>query len=403
MMPNTIQEQAQANVPMTQNNGNPFTIYNQTPAQGGYLPPVSNAYDQWRINPTPSFGTSPFPLPTGNGAIFTPNLPPVSGGGGTIPTLPGSNPATTPPTIPGNTPSNGVANPGVQFPVGSGGWMLGGPTYVQGGTGLNGTMNTGYTTPGFGMGIFGSGYNGMTPSNGSSSGFSLPNFNNLRMNPILGNIADFFLPGDAIQNGNVNWQNLGLGAVDQVTGLPVTWGLDRLANSNWAQNSDSSFARWLRGWDATNDSAALQEWYTANGYTGAPTGWLTGVFDGMNNNPVTIDNSNGLSDASHAALAAALNQIRNESQSAEQIYRQQGAGGLINRINPATGQRYTPGQINAISRTVSGGVGIGNAAAGAFGSHMANALQGEDARNAFAAMYWQALTAPVYQHVDGAN
>lgn len=400
-MPSTVQEQAQANTPMTPNNGNPFTIYNQTPAQGGYLPPVSNAYDQWRINPTPSYGSSPFPFPTGNGSVFTPSLPPITGGG-TLPTLPGTTP-TTPPAAPAAPPaSGGLKNPGVQFPVGSGGWMLGGPTYVQGSTGLNGTMNTGYTTPGFGMGLFGSGYNGMTSGSGGS-GFSMPNLNNIRMNPVLGNIVDFFLPGDAVQNGSINWQNLGLGAVDQATGLPVTWGLDRLANSSWGQNSDSSFARWLRGWDAVNDDAALQEWYRNNGYTGSPTGWLNGVFDNMSKDPLTIDNSNGLSDASHAALAEALNQIRRESQSAEQVYRQQGAGGLINRINPATGQRYTPGQINAISRAVDGGVGIGNAAAGAFGSRMASSLQGEDARNAFAAMYWAALTAPVYQHVDGAN
>lgn len=403
-MPTTTQEQAQANVPMTQNNGNPFTIYNQTPAQGGYLPPVSNAYDQWRINPLPSYSSSPFPLPSGNGSVFMPNLPPVTGGGGNIPTLPGTTPATTPPSIPASNNTSGPANPGVQFPVGSGGWMLGGPTYVQGGTGLNGTMNTGYTTPGFGMGIFGSGYNGMSPTTGQGgSGFNFGSLSNLRMNPILGNIADFFLPGDAVQNGNVNWQNLGLGVVDQVTGLPVTWGLDRLANSNWAQNSDSSFARWLRGWDAANDDAALQDWYRTNGYVGTPTGWLTGVFDGMNNNQLTIDNSNRLSNAANAAIDAALNQIRSQSVPPEQIYRQQGAAGLINRINPATGQRYTPSQINAISRAVSGGMGIGNAAAGAFGSRMANALQGEDARNAFAAMYWSALTAPTYQHVDGAN
>lgn len=44
------QSQAQANPPSWVNNGNPNTVYNQTPPEGGYIPPTSDAFGNWMIN-----------------------------------------------------------------------------------------------------------------------------------------------------------------------------------------------------------------------------------------------------------------------------------------------------------------------------------------------------------------
>jgi hypothetical protein len=380
------------------NNGNPNTVYNQTP-RGGFLPPVSNAYDEWRINPAPA--------QQGFGALL---YDPVSripfgglggGSGGTLPVLP-SGGATTPPTSTATTPvsvPSGPANPGVSFPIGSGGWMLGGPTRPTG-PGINyAGMNTGYTTPNFGMGISGTGFNGMRTGGAGTSGFSMPN---VSINRTLGNILDYILPGDAIQNGNVNWANLGLGVVDQYTGLPVTWGLDRLADSNWAQTSDSRFAEWLRDWNFSNEDAAIQQYYMDNGIIGAPTGWLTGAFDYLN----PANGGSGLPSSTTLSrdLASQLREqfLRNlQSHDPNEVYAREGAAGLLARINPATGARYTPAQINAISQQSGGpNIGIGNAAAGAMGSRFADVIQGDAARDAFRAMYMSQLMSPTQQVHD---
>lgn len=88
------QTTAQGAVPFNAQNGNPFTIYNQPLPQGGYLPPVTNAQDQWRVNPIPPAGPFDF---TGWGSYNTagpnmipinwaqppaPQAPPVTGGPG---------------------------------------------------------------------------------------------------------------------------------------------------------------------------------------------------------------------------------------------------------------------------------------------------------------------------------
>lgn len=41
---------AQSNTPSWVNNGNPNTVYNVTPAEGGYVPPQSNVMGDWSIN-----------------------------------------------------------------------------------------------------------------------------------------------------------------------------------------------------------------------------------------------------------------------------------------------------------------------------------------------------------------
>lgn len=41
---------AQSNTPSWVNNGNPNTVYNVTPAEGGYVPPQSNVLGDWSIN-----------------------------------------------------------------------------------------------------------------------------------------------------------------------------------------------------------------------------------------------------------------------------------------------------------------------------------------------------------------
>lgn len=41
---------AQSNTPSWTQNGNPNTVYNQTPPEGGYIPPRSNVMDDWAIN-----------------------------------------------------------------------------------------------------------------------------------------------------------------------------------------------------------------------------------------------------------------------------------------------------------------------------------------------------------------
>lgn len=107
-----VQTAAQTAVPFIPNNGNPFTVYNQPLPQGGYLPPVTNAQDQWRVNPVPT-QAAPFDF-TGwgsyntQGSPFTPVMPPaptpgpVTGG-------PGQQTPVTPPPAGGGGGGGGGA------------------------------------------------------------------------------------------------------------------------------------------------------------------------------------------------------------------------------------------------------------------------------------------------------
>ena len=385
-----LQTTAQNNVPFSANNGNPYTIYNQTPQQGGYLPPVSNAYDQWRINPMQSYGGGMMNMGTGNmggGSFPLVNLPNLNGGGGTLPVLPPNPNTGTPPVAPVTPPNvntgNGT-NPNM-YTIGSGGWMLNGPT-VLGMGGDNGSLNTSYTNAGFGL--FGSGYNGMNTGTGGAG--SNP-FSGMNLGGTLGNIADFFLPGDAYQTAGWNLGNLGLGIAGQQSGLPLTWLASRLADTNWAQTSDGAIATWLRNWNESNDLEAMQQYYNdpANGTRGAMEGWLAGAYTPADPNaPLTPEEQQ----AQHNRAMALFN-ARATGRSAEDIYRREGVLGL---------QRagYNPNQINAITGQgagVNGGMGIGLHASGAFTPGMANVLQGDAARGAFAALVQAQQMQPTYQ------
>jgi len=389
-----LQTTAQNNVPVSANNGNPYTIYNQVPQQGGYLPPVSNAYDQWRINPMLNQGGGMMNMGNTGGGGFPPfTMPNFNGGGGTLPVLPPNpNTGTSPPvTPPATTPNGGGSNPDM-YTIGSGGWMANGPT-VLGMGGNNGSLNTSYTNAGFGL--FGSGYNGMNtnPSTGSGSN----PFSGMNSGGALGNIADFFLPGDAYQTAGWNSGNLGLGVAGQLAGLPLTWLASRLADTNWAQTSDGAIATWLRNWNESNDLEAMQQYYNdpANGTRGAMEGWLAGAYEPADPNaPLTPEQQQAQYDR-----AMALFNARATGRTAEDIYRREGVLGL---------QRagYRPNQINTITGQgagVNGGMGIGLHASGAFTPGMANVLQGDAARSAFAAMANSQRMQPTFQRHNNQN
>lgn len=137
-----IQPLAQANTPFLANNGNPGTVYN-IPATGGYVPPQSDANNNWAVNPFSNFA---MPAPTSayanhrfwenlgtGGSVGTGGprfvIPPNGGGGTTPPTPwpPGTQPpTTTPPTTPpgGSTttpPTTGGGNPDYPLHNGPGG------------------------------------------------------------------------------------------------------------------------------------------------------------------------------------------------------------------------------------------------------------------------------------------
>ena len=387
-----LQTTAQNNVPFSANNGNPYTIYNQTPQQGGYLPPVSNAYDQWRINPMQNQGGIP---PNIGGGFPMIRLPNFSGGGGTLPVRPPISGTTIPPPIPNTVPpvitnpNTGGSPNGNMFTIGSGGWMANGPT-VLGMGGDNGSLNTSYTNTGFGL--FGSGYNGMTSGGTSGTGSFGSGLSNINFGRTGGNILDFFLPGDAVQGGRLNLANLGLGVLDRATGLPLSWGLDKLANTNWAQTSNNPLARWLANWDARNDDAAMQDWYADNGVRSGG-GWMTGSENALDTQ-LTPEQQQAQHDR-----AMALFNARASGRTAEEILRTEGVAGLVRA-------GYNPNQINAATGQgsgVNGGMGIGIHASGAFTPSMANVLQGDAARAAFGAMANAQRMQPTYQRHDQQN
>ena len=156
-----IQPVAQANTPFLANNGNPGTVYN-IPATGGYVPPQSDANNNWAVNP---IGNFVMPTPTSayannrfwenlgtGGSVGTGGprfvIPPNGGGGTTPPTPwpPGTQPPVTPdppPTTPpggGGTitpPTTGGGNPDYPLHNGPGG------TWSPPGGPRPGNVNTG--------------------------------------------------------------------------------------------------------------------------------------------------------------------------------------------------------------------------------------------------------------------
>lgn len=427
-----VQTNAQNNVPVNLNNGNPFTIYNQVPARGGYLPPVSNAYDEWRINPLQgAAGGNPFApinqapsLPFFGGSFNPGGGGSGGGGGGGWVSNPGGGggsdggggtPVVTPP------PNNNYGQ-GNLYPIGGGGWMLGGPGPTHGTGG--GSLNTSYSTPGANFGLFGSGYNGMTPnpqtgsltfSNpfsgiGNSIGNAIGNIN-WGLGGVAGNVADYFIPGDAIQYGRWNPGNIAAGVLDKYLfgNLPVVeqgggWLVNKLIANNpngWLATSDNGIARFLRNWDTFNDAADFQDQGGAvsianigrgiAGIGGIPQGaagsqtpaaWVGTPFDpnGQQQTSTTPTNWGRFTPAVQPRP--------------EDIYRSSGIGGLA-----AAG--YTPAQINAITAAVTGGMGVGNAAAGAFSSgNLTGSLTGDAARAAIESMRLAALMTPTYQRHD---
>jgi hypothetical protein len=205
------------------------------------------------------------------------------------------------------------------------------------------------------------------------------------MNGLLGNVIDGFLPGDAIQGGHINWANLGLGLVDQYTGLPITRGLGWLADTNWAQNSPNAVARWLRNWSGENDAAAMQEWYDQNGYTAsAGTGWMAGAFPWLDQQrqAEAANAASSVGGGLYRGLSNPLAQAQREANA----YREYGAAAFVGQINPATGRTYTAREIHNISQNLQNNPGIGLRAAGAFAPWGSTGIQGEAAREMFAGM-----------------
>jgi len=379
------QSVAQNAQPLIANNGNPNTVYNNPP-MGGYLPPVANAYDQWRINPGFSGGggflTGGFDWGIGGNGFPMPNVP--SGGGGNW--RPPTRPPTTPPT----------GGPTVTPPTG-------GPTVPPGGPQVGPSLLGGQRR-GLGVDI---GWGGTGIPNYSAISTGLPNtsgFNTSRwgMNGLLGNVIDWFLPGDAVQGGHINWANLGLGIVDQYTGLPITRGLGWLANTDWAQNSPNAVARWLRNWEGENDAAAMQDWYNQNGYTAtAGTGWMADAFPWLEQQRQQETARTGQSVG--AGFVRGLTNFSSAQQRNIDAFRQGGVAALEGRVNPATGRTFTAREIHDVSRQATArngrlGHGVGLAAAGGFTPWGATAIQGDAAR-----AMWEGMKDGIWNNAQYSN
>lgn len=222
------QSMAQNSVPFLSNNGNPFTVYNQMPGAGGYVPPTMDASGNWMINPLPA--VNPFwlqPQPTAP-TWQLPPLPPANGV--TPPTSPPvAPPITNPPGMSGPTPpimsdplpptaSNGGGG-AYEYPVGGGAWM-GGGTGIFGSGG--GSLNTSYTDPYFGTNAYSSSGLGSNLALGvgaTSNPFSGWGNGGNSFGQLLDMITEPLFPGNHYtEGGGMNWRSVGAGAVDSLTG-----------------------------------------------------------------------------------------------------------------------------------------------------------------------------------------
>lgn len=409
------QSLAQGSSPFLANNGNPNTVYNTTPPQGGYLPPVSNAYDQWRINPLGGYGVSPFgplavapalpfPLPNFGGGI--------GGGGGTgggwVSNPGGGGGGGTPPTDGTQAPTGSGSN-GNLYPVGSGGWMLGGPTptFATGG----GSLNTSYSNPGFGFGLTAPQFAGAwnigsgTPS-GVFSGLPTTGIGGWIRNPTGwgGNLLDALIPGDAIQGGIWNPGNVIAGTLDQTLfgGLPITenlgsrLALNRMLNNpdGWLATSDSNIAQGLRQWAALNGMERIGGADTYRQLIEAirsNSGNVGSILQQMQERLSSMSPNEGIRFNEDTAMLQAAREALAGIQNPRAIYASQGVAGLARA-------GYTPAQIQQISASA-GGPGVGLGAAGAFTSGaVTTVLQGDAARGAFEAMRNSQRTGVMQRH-----
>ncbi len=246
---------AQNNFPMLANNGNPNTIYNYRPPQGGYVPPAYNARDQWRINPMPSGGGfNPF---GGFGGFPSAPAPQMNwGGGGTggfgeggwVP--PSNNPFPSAPPMGGPLPPE--ASP-FGRPGGGGG---GGNPYedlerreyperfnhVNSIFGNNPNFSNSFVNQ-YSNERFGSS-NGLGGGNPFGNMFNMGSTSGFDWRQMLDAVSEPWVKGNLWLNGSKQWDvSNGLaGLVDKWTGLPINkW----MNNLGYQQAGQSDPQNWM--------------------------------------------------------------------------------------------------------------------------------------------------------------
>ena len=319
-----VQPIAQGNVPFHANNGNPFTIYNQIPNQGGYIPPTMDARGNWMINPLSQF-SQPIPFwmqqwapqyqgfqPFGTPQFGTPQPP-----GQPFPTMP-PPPGTEPPIMSDPLPPVGTPMPGARGPV---------PPRPPGEIRINGTPLNNITGALFGGGVFtptGNGYTGggWSPFAGGGGAPSTI-FGGDGFGSGAQKLLNLF-GGGAYQAGTntIDWTAVA-GSANPMIGLARQLGL-------WAQQRGLPMPGWMSDHlqkildskqlnsDVLNRNDVVNKYLTkgmppdtGGGATPSPQGGFTPSF-----NPFS---SGGFS---------------------------QGSGWGPGQINPITGQVQTPGQFN---------------------------------------------------------
>lgn len=305
----------QSNLPGAVNNGNPNTVYNTAP---GYTPPVSDAFDTWRLSQPalPARDTSSIvgdPIAHANRffqqsgtqlpapVTRAPWTPPAGAGGATAP-LPvfgnwngsvGGGGLSTPPVI--GTPGTGViGTPSINLPeppvqVGTGGNLPATPV-TGGGTGTPSIMDQ-LSQAGIGLGTtapsgqFGSALTGaVQPSSGAGS--------NIDWRQVLDAMSEPFLQGDLYLNNMNSWDTSNiLAALGQsLTGLDFNSGMNMIGKYLEGQG----YSNFLTDHFLDNDVNATQGMYNdmlASGeISNSPTGWL-GDLAPVSGSPYSIGNN----------------------------------------------------------------------------------------------------------------
>lgn len=247
----------QSNLPGAVNNGNPNTVYNTAP---GYTPPVSDAFDTWRLSQPalPTRDTSSIvgdPIAHANKffqqsgtqlpapVTRAPWTPPTGAGGATAP-LPvfgnwngnvGGGGLSTPPVI--GTPGTGViGTPSINLPeppvqVGGGGVAPPAPTPVSGSIGSD-LYNSLFRDPL---------QQGVSPIMGGAQ--SSTGGGNLSWQQLLDMVSEPFLPGDMYLSGTNQWDlsNIGEALLSSLSGLPVESSLDLLTGMYAGKDADGYY------------------------------------------------------------------------------------------------------------------------------------------------------------------